>query len=108
VIVPRSNMTNNDKKQIKYTQISSSDNDQGHTEKEIFKEERDFDSAGIQFNDTSSSLSTAKSDSEKSFVWNVLLLLCFFVLSIGLTFYQRWLLKVNIELKTNLLRSART
>lgn len=102
--VPRSKMTNNDKKQIRYTKISTADNEYGHTEKdEITKEDRDFNSGGIEFNDTLSSPSTVKSDNEKSIVWNVLLLLCFFVLSIGLTFYQRWLLKVNNKYKSNVI-----
>jgi solute carrier family 35 protein C2 len=30
----------------------------------------------------------------KTVLWTGLLILCYFILSIGLTFYQRWLLKV--------------
>lgn len=32
----------------------------------------------------------------KTVLWTGLLILCYFILSIGLTFYQRWLLKVMI------------
>lgn len=31
----------------------------------------------------------------KTVLWTGLLISCYFILSIGLTFYQRWLLKVN-------------
>jgi solute carrier family 35, member C2 len=31
----------------------------------------------------------------KTVLWTGLLILCYFILSIGLTFYQRWLLKVR-------------
>jgi hypothetical protein len=89
-------LSSNDKKQIKYTQIKSADNEYGSTANEAgSKEERDFDSGEVHFNDLLTPLPAA-TDSEKNCIWNLLLLLCYFVLSIGLTFYQRWLLKVNI------------
>ena len=31
----------------------------------------------------------------KTTLWTSLMILCYFILSIGLTFYQRWLLKVS-------------
>lgn len=31
----------------------------------------------------------------RTIMWTGLLILCYFILSIGLTFYQRWLLKVS-------------
>lgn len=31
----------------------------------------------------------------RTVLWTGLLIVCYFILSIGLTFYQRWLLKVN-------------
>lgn len=87
-------MSKNDKKQIRYTQIKSTDNEYG--KENGLKDVKDFESGEIHFNDISTPLPPAATDNEKSCVWNVLLLLCYFVLSIGLTFYQRWLLKVNI------------
>lgn len=35
-----------------------------------------------------------RSQTNKNIVLTLILILCYFVLSIGLTFYQRWLLKV--------------
>lgn len=34
-------------------------------------------------------------------LWTGLLILCYFILSIGLTFYQRWLLKVSKNFSAN-------
>lgn len=34
-------------------------------------------------------------------LWTGLLILCYFILSIGLTFYQRWLLKVSFLIIQN-------
>lgn len=90
-------MTNNiiGKKQIKYTKVKSSDCDSGINELKIdedFRESRDIlfeRGEDIQFN-----APPKRTDSAKTFIWTVLLLLCYFVLSIGLTFYQQWLLKV--------------
>lgn len=35
-----------------------------------------------------------RSNIMRTIMWTGLLILCYFILSIGLTFYQRWLLKV--------------
>lgn len=83
------------KKQIKYTKIKTSDCDSGVNDVKInddFRESREIlfeRGEDIQFN-----VLHKQTDSAKTFIWTVLLLLCYFVLSIGLTFYQQWLLKV--------------
>jgi solute carrier family 35, member C2 len=41
----------------------------------------------------------ARSTLMRTILWTGLLIVCYFILSIGLTFYQRWLLKVRVEKK---------